>query len=105
MRAPGRIEVMPLWLVRLRARAPRLAVCLTAAILSVAGLRSMVAPHETTTHPVASVAPLDVVAEGLAQSFARAYLSWDPVRPEIRDAKLAAFGSAFDATFGATGSG
>lgn len=74
-RDPGALSLSAL---RWRARAPRVAVCVTAVVLSTAGLRSVLDVRSTAAVPArsspvsnASASP----AEGVAELFARAYLS------------------------------
>jgi hypothetical protein len=85
---PGR--AVPLSTVRWRGRAPRAALLVSCAALSVAGLRAVVAPvrgdapHAVDARPSANVAEL-----GFAQSFVRSWLSGAPN-------VAAAFGGADD---------
>lgn len=97
MGEPLRVDVSPLWLVRLRGRAPRIALLTLAGVLSVAGVKSIVRPPAPPAAEARHAPVLDVAVLGLAQRFARAYLTWDPRHPDGRQAQLAAFGRAFDA--------
>jgi hypothetical protein len=81
-------------LVRLRSRAPRYLVSLAAVVLSLAGLRALVAPAPAPELPAELAARVDPAMEGFAARFARAYLSYDPARAEADDALLDAFVSA-----------
>lgn len=79
--------------VRWAARAPRLLAALLVLALSAAGLRATLAPSVAPRPPVQHEAPRHVAAEGIAERFARVYLSWDPRRPRERDRRLAAMSS------------
>jgi hypothetical protein len=92
-----RVDTSPLWLVRLGARAPRIALIAVAVVLSVAGIAAIAAPAERPVRAPASAAA-DARVEGFAEQFARAYLNWDPAAPERRTAALRSFGSAFEGT-------
>jgi len=88
-----RVEQRSLRVQRWLARAPKLAVFVTAGVLSVAGARS-IAAGEKVPVPVVSAAPLtDLAAAGFAETFARAYLNWDADRPEQRDRLVASLSS------------
>jgi hypothetical protein len=71
---------------------PRALAATVVVILSVAGLRSIVAPARTTVVARASAARgPDQGAEGFAQAFARAYLSWSSDSPGGQAAALRPF--------------
>jgi len=92
----GRVEVLtrPAWRVTLGARAPRIVAGALAAVLMIAGLRAIVAgPPAPPPAPEAPPA-VDGGAEAFAEGFVRSYLSWEPDRPEVRDAELAAYASS-----------
>ena len=92
-----RVDASPLWLVRLGARAPRIALIGVAGVLSMAGIAAIAAPAQRPVRAPASVAA-DARVEGFAEQFARAYLSWNPAAPERRTAALRSFDSAFGGT-------
>lgn len=74
-------------LERLRARAPRYLFVALVAVLSLLGFRELVAPTEPA--PAAPSGPaVDYAAEDFAQRFARAYLTYDPRRPGVRERAL-----------------
>ena len=80
--------------VRLRARLPRIAVSVVLAVLCLAGVRAIVAgPPEPAPPPRAPDAG-DLGAEGFAEGFARAYLSWDADNPERREHELARYAAS-----------
>ena len=87
-------------LERLRARAPRFLLVTTLALTSALGVRELVSPEETSTaagHRLVS----DYALEDFAQGFARAYLTYDAVRPQVRERALAPYTSdAIDADAG-----
>jgi conjugative transposon protein TcpC len=97
-----RKQVRSLRSQRLRAVAPRVLVYVTLGILSLTGLRTIVAgAPEPVVHAAAGgSARGDLSAQGFAESFARAYLSWDAAAPERRERALGAYlpeGAANDA--------
>lgn len=89
----GRIEMLPrpAWRSRLNARAPRMLAGALAAMLMVAGLRSIVFGPDAAPAPAVGPAAVDVAAESFAESFARAYLSWEPDHPEVQQEAVARF--------------
>ena len=81
------------WRLRWSARAPRIAFFAVAAILALSGLRTVIAgPPEAPAAP-RPVATSDLGAASFAEAFARAYLSWDPARPEVHERVVARFAS------------
>jgi hypothetical protein len=91
MSGPVAVEQRSLRALRLRARAPRALALGAVCLLALAGLRSLVERPETSRQP-----PQTSVAGGweiaaFAESFARAYLTFDPTEPELRDARLAGY--------------
>ena len=87
------VATRPAWLVRHAARVPRAAFITLVAILSLAGLRTVLsAGPEPALSPAAKPAR-DLAAEGFAEAFTRAYLTWDGGRPEGHDSHVAAFTS------------
>ena len=87
------VERSTLAAARRRALLPRRLVCVCAAALSVAGVRAIVsgpvAPVAAAGGPRAAVASQP--AAGFAEAFARAYLTWDALRPEAHAVALAPF--------------
>jgi conjugative transposon protein TcpC len=75
---------------RWRSRLPRFALMGVVLILSLVGLRDLIAPAEPVRasrgHPA-----VDPAADDFALQFARAYLSYDAAKPERRERALAAF--------------
>lgn len=80
---------------RLQARIPRIVAALLAAVLSLAGLRAIVAgpPAPPAARTIAAPAG-DQAATSFAEAFARAYLSIDADDPEARVRGLAPFVTA-----------
>ena len=70
-----RVDREPLWIVRLRARLPRLAVMTLALVLCAAGARSLLSPQPAAPSRPASKALAPVEVEGFAERFARVYLA------------------------------
>lgn len=63
------------------------------ALLSLAGLRAVLAaPREIVASGRAQPAH-DLAAEGFAEAFARAYLTWDASRPQVHEQQVSAFTS------------
>jgi Conjugative transposon protein TcpC len=66
------------------------------AILCIAGLRAILAkPTAATSTRTVVRAGDDVGAQAYAESFVRAYLTWDAAHPEGRQRRLATFGAAW----------
>lgn len=87
-------------LERLRARAPRLLLIATLALTSVLGVRELVSSDETPTNAGDQLTP-DYALEDFAQGFARAYLTYEAERPQVRERALAPYTSeAIDAGAG-----
>lgn len=78
---------------RRRALLPRRALVSAAVVLSLLGLRGLFRPAPSPT--VRTIAPLGQSSSGssngFAEAFARAYLTWDSLRPEQHAAGLAPF--------------
>ena len=92
----GRVEITsrPVWRSRWAARLRSGLALLVIAILSAAGLRAAVTgPTEPPRVPLPAV-PQDLEAEGFAETFARAYLTWDAAHPERHAQGVAPFASA-----------
>lgn len=70
-----RIDREALWIVRLQARLPRLALMALALVLCAAGARSLVSPQPAAPEHLASAPLTPVGVEGFAERFARVYLS------------------------------
>jgi hypothetical protein len=69
-------RAVPLGVVRWRGRAPRVALLASCAVLSLAGLRAIVAPvRSDAPHAVEARPSADVAQLGFAQSFVRSWLS------------------------------
>lgn len=64
------------------------------AVLCIAGLRVIIAGPPRAPAPVAIAETEDLATRGFAESFARAYLSWDAERPERHERAVSAFASA-----------
>jgi Conjugative transposon protein TcpC len=87
--------------LRLRALAPRVLVWLALGLLCSAGLRAII-ERPSQAVPAAGGDPgIDLPAAAFAESFVRAYLSWDPLEPERRERTLAGYlASGLDADAG-----
>lgn len=73
---------------RIRARAPRYLFVALVVILSLAGLRSIITGAEAAPAGEEAGGLVDQASEGFALGFARAYLSYDAARPELRERAL-----------------
>lgn len=94
--ANGRVEVLtrPAWRVTLGARAPRIVAGVLAGVLIVAGARTVIAGPPQPPPPPKAAPAVDQGAQTFAEGFVRAYLTWDPERPDLREAELAAYASS-----------
>jgi hypothetical protein len=88
-----RVEIAsrPLWRVRWLARAPKLALGLLVGVLTLAGLRSVIAGPPAAPSPRATSPAPDVAAEGFAEAFSRAYLTWHASTGEEQERRVAGF--------------
>jgi hypothetical protein len=95
MSAPG-TTTRSLGSLRTRTIALRALAYGLVAILCVAGLRAIFAKPPAPP-PARTIvrASEDLGAQGYAESFARAYLTWDATRPEDRAQRLRAFGAGW----------
>jgi hypothetical protein len=89
---PPALTTVSLRSVRLRARAPRIALLTLVAILCCAGLKAIVrgAPAPAAAPPLAAPAA-DLGAETFAEGFVRTYLTWSPDDLQSRDQALARY--------------
>jgi hypothetical protein len=76
--------------LRMRAAAPRIGLYALVAILSLAGIRAIVEPASEAAAPPPAVggAEGNLAAQGFAESFARAYLTWSEEDTEAREKRL-----------------
>jgi hypothetical protein len=103
---PVRLEARSLRALRWRARLPRLLALGCVALLALAGLRAALAPTAAPPTAQGPTAGADQAVQSFAEGFARAYLSWDPDDPELREQRLSAFLSqALDSDGGFSPSG
>jgi hypothetical protein len=90
---------------RLRARAPRIAFYVVVGVLSLAGLRHILAPAPAPAPGAREVSALDVSVENYAVDFARAYLTYSG-DTRARERLLAGYlSSDLDPDGGVSGSG
>jgi hypothetical protein len=78
--------------LRWRARAPRTALTATCIVLSVLGLRALLATPTATPVQRLIGAPDTSAVGGFAEGFARAYLSFAPSDPDARERRLQGYG-------------
>jgi hypothetical protein len=93
MTAQTRTPVVPrsAWLVRCAGRAPRAGFIALIAILSLAGLLTVLTGGPEPVQLRGSEPATDLAAESFAEAFTRAYLTWDGAHPERHDNRVAAF--------------
>jgi hypothetical protein len=93
MRSDVLVVTKPAWLVRWSGRLARIAVISSIGILALLGLLALfVGRPEAVRDRRAQLAP-DLAAESFAEAFTRAYLTWDPTRPERHERQVASFAS------------
>jgi Conjugative transposon protein TcpC len=85
--------VRPARVTRRLARAPGTAVAIALLLLAAVGVKATLAPRVVSTPaPQTSAAGVgDITEQGFAQSFARAYLSWDAQQPDQHQRQVAPF--------------
>jgi Conjugative transposon protein TcpC len=88
---PVGVEARSLRALRLRARLPRALATAAVALLALVGLRELADGTPPVPAGQRVVAGGDEAVAAFAESFARAYLSFDPARPELREARLAGY--------------
>jgi len=76
---------------RARARIPRVLFVAFVVVMSLAGIRSIVAPTHPTAGDGTKAEQADYAAQNFAAEFARAYLTFDGARPERRESRLSRF--------------
>lgn len=90
----GRVELLTRSARATRAlsHGPRLLVLSAVGVLAIAGARNAIAgPNRPLPAAHAPALAQDLVAEGFAQSFVRAYLTWDARRPELHAKQVAPY--------------
>lgn len=85
------IAARPVWRSRLGARAPRVIAGGLALMLMIAGVRSVLAGPPPAPRLPYRAATGDRAVESFAEAFARAYLAWDPQRPELQQDAVARY--------------
>lgn len=80
--------------VRLRARAPRVLLLAVIAVFSIAGVRAALRSPAPAVTRVTSSTGSDVAVEAFAESFTRAYLTWEPGAAASRERNLRSMLSA-----------
>jgi hypothetical protein len=90
---PEMVSTVKLTTARRRARLPRRAVVVCAVVLSLLGARSLARGAPSAARPVPALSGVRTLsaASGFAEAFARAYLTWDALRPENHAVALAPF--------------
>jgi len=87
------VEVKPLWLVRLVARAPRIACITAAVVLSALGLAQLLRGEpRQASEPKTVPRGEDLAANSLAEAYARAFLTVEPASGGLEDPSWRAFG-------------
>jgi hypothetical protein len=88
---PVPVEARSLRALRLRARLPRALATTAVVLLALAGLRALIEGTPPAPAKERVLVAGDQTVGAFAESFARAYLSADPVQPELRETRLAGF--------------
>src|SRR3954451_24919311 len=88
-----RVDSRSLSSLRWRARAPRVLALAGLLVCAVLVLRPAARPQASTEPPARVQTPSDLRAEGFAEAFARAYLSWDATNPESHERAVARYTS------------
>src|SRR3954469_15061441 len=88
-----RVDSRSLSSLRWRARAPRVLALAGLLVCAVLVLRSAARPEATTEPPARVQTPFDLRAEGFAEAFARAYLTWDAADPASHERAVARYTS------------
>jgi hypothetical protein len=85
--------VRPARVTRRLARAPGTAVAVALLLLAAVGVKATLAPRAVSTPapPTSAAGASDITEQGFAQSFARAYLSWDAQQPDQHQRQVAPF--------------
>src|SRR3954462_5247136 len=85
--------VRPARVTRRLARAPGTAVAIALLLLAAVGVKATLAPRAVSRPaPQTSAAEVgDITEQGFAQSFVRAYLSWDAQQPDQHRRQVASF--------------
>jgi hypothetical protein len=91
VRGPVGVETRSVRAMRLRARAPRALATTAVAVLAFGGLRAAVEGPTPAPADKRIVARGDQTVGAFAEAFIRAYLSFDPAEPELREGRLAGF--------------
>src|SRR3954462_7131265 len=88
-----RVDSRSLSSLRWRTRAPRVLALAGLLVCAVVVLRPAARPEASTEPPARVQTPSDLRAEGLAEAFARAYLTWDAADPASHERAVARYTS------------
>jgi hypothetical protein len=90
------VTARPLWRIRLSRELPRYLLCALSTAGLAASVRFAVAPPRGAARVATRLAspPRDAAAEGYATLFARRYLTWNAVEPQLSTSSLEAFGGS-----------
>src|SRR3954470_1058027 len=88
-----RVDSRSLSSLRWGARAPRALALAGLLVCAVLVLRPAVRPEASTEPPARVQTPSDLRAEGFAEAFARAYLTWDAADPASHQRAVARYAS------------
>jgi hypothetical protein len=85
--------VRPARVTRRLVRAPGTVAVFALLLLAAVGVKATLSPRTTSAPPASALAGgvRDIIEQGFAQAFARAYLSWDASRPDQHQRQVAAF--------------
>jgi Conjugative transposon protein TcpC len=93
VRGPVGVETRALRAMRLRARAPRALAAAAVALLALGGVRGAVEGADPAPAHKRIVESGNETVGAFAAAFVRAYLSFDPAEPELREERLAGYTS------------
>src|SRR3954468_12277667 len=88
-----RVDSRSLSGLRWRVRAPRVLALADLLVCTVLVLQSAAGPEARSERPERVQTPSDLRAEGFAEAFARAYLTWDAADPESHERSVARYTS------------
>ena len=74
----GSVEITPLWVVRWRSRAPRLAFVAATSVLAALGAQRLITPLPSASVAASRAPTEDLAARALAEDYARVYLTAEP---------------------------
>jgi hypothetical protein len=93
MRGEAQIVTRPAWLVRYAGRIAKAALIAMVGILGLLGFVTVLAGSGESVQDRRVGSARDLAAQGFAEAFTRAYLTWDSTHPERHEKQVGAFTS------------